>query len=97
MGGVWYYTKMMTKGSSPIRAIVFDFDGLILDTEGPEFQAWCEIYAAHGCQLDLEAWAVGIGTLSAFDPYAHLEATVGRAIDSHHPARPSLAHCEMLL
>jgi len=25
------------------RALVFDFDGLILDTEGPEFQAWQEI------------------------------------------------------
>ena len=34
-----------------IRAIVFDFDGLILDTELPEFQSWQEIYEAHGCAL----------------------------------------------
>ena len=33
-----------------IRAIVFDFDGLILDTELPEFQSWQEIYEAHGAR-----------------------------------------------
>ena len=54
------------------RALVFDFDGLILDTEGPEFQAWQEIYAAHGCHLTLESWAACIGTRDAFDPYADL-------------------------
>ncbi len=64
-----------------IRALIFDFDGLILDTEGPEFQSWCEIFAAHGCQLDLASWAVTIGTANAFDPYAELEARLGRAVD----------------
>ncbi len=27
-----------------LRALIFDFDGLILDTETPEFHAWQEIY-----------------------------------------------------
>jgi len=64
------------------RALVFDFDGLILDTEGPEFKAWQEIYAAHGCHLALETWAVCIGTRGAFDPYADLAALAGRALDT---------------
>jgi HAD superfamily hydrolase (TIGR01509 family) len=65
-----------------IRAVVFDFDGLILDTEAPEFQAWQEIYGAHGCELPLAVWATGVGTSSdVFNPYAYLEAQLGRAID----------------
>lgn len=65
-----------------IRALIFDFDGLILDTEVPEFQAWQEIFQLHGCHLPLATWATCIGTASdAFDPYAYLEAQCGRAID----------------
>jgi HAD superfamily hydrolase (TIGR01509 family) len=65
-----------------IRAVVFDFDGLILDTEVPEFQTWQEIYQAHGCELALEAWATGLGTAAdAFDPYTHLEGQAGCPID----------------
>jgi HAD superfamily hydrolase (TIGR01509 family) len=65
-----------------IRAVVFDFDGLILDTEVPEFQVWQEIYCAHGCELPLAIWATGVGTSAdAFNPYTYLEAQLGRSID----------------
>lgn len=63
-----------------IRALIFDFDGLILDTEGPEFQSWQEIYQAHGVTLSFDLWAVGIGTTDAFNPYDHLEAQLGRPL-----------------
>jgi HAD superfamily hydrolase (TIGR01509 family) len=62
--------------------VVFDFDGLILDTDVPEFQTWQEIYQAHGCELALEVWAMGLGTSAdAFDPCAHLEAQLGKLLD----------------
>lgn len=65
-----------------IRGLIFDFDGLILDTEAPEFQCWQEIYAAHGCHLPLATWATCIGGgPDLFDPYAHLEGQLGRPID----------------
>ena len=65
-----------------IKALIFDFDGLILETEGPEFQAWQEIYAEHGCVLPFERWASLIGTADAvFDVHAELEARCGRALD----------------
>jgi len=65
-----------------IQAVVFDFDGLILDTEVPEFQTWQEIYQSHGCELALEVWATGLGTSAdAFDPYSHLEGQAGCPID----------------
>jgi HAD superfamily hydrolase (TIGR01509 family) len=65
-----------------IKALIFDFDGLILDTEGPEFQAWQEVYLEYGCELSLSTWSVCIGTTShQFDPYQHLEILLGRPID----------------
>lgn len=64
-----------------IKALIFDFDGLILETERPEFQSWVEIYEEHGCTLSLSNWAKGIGTWHQFDPYEHLEVQYGRPID----------------
>jgi HAD superfamily hydrolase (TIGR01509 family) len=66
----------------PIRAVVLDFDGLMVDTEVPEFQSWQEIYAAHDAELSLHTWAQCIGSADhGFDPYAHLEATCGQPVD----------------
>jgi len=65
-----------------IRALIFDFDGLIIDTESAIYQSYQEIYAAHGCRLSLERWAQGIGTTdSDYDPYSDLEALLGCALD----------------
>ena len=80
-----------------IRAIVFDFDGLILDTELPEFQSWQEIYQAHGCTLPLAVWATCIGTTEAFDPYAYLEEQLGRAIDREVVQLRQRQQCDALI
>jgi HAD superfamily hydrolase (TIGR01509 family) len=47
-----------------IRALVFDFDGLILDTETSEYVTVKEVYERHGLGLDLEVWQQRIGTHS---------------------------------
>lgn len=64
-----------------IRAVVFDFDGTILDTESVAFDAFRGIFQEHGLELSLERWARGIGTWGAYDPYADLEQGLGRTID----------------
>ena len=65
-----------------IRGIIFDFGGLILETEEPEFQSWQELYAEFGCTLPFARWAAVIGTAEHdFDPYAELEAQLGRPVD----------------
>src|SRR5437879_1460476 len=65
-----------------IQAILFDFDGLILDTEVPDYESWQEVYQAHGCSLPFETWGSYIGrAVEEFDPYAYLEAQIGRAIE----------------
>jgi HAD superfamily hydrolase (TIGR01509 family) len=64
-----------------MEALIFDFDGLILDTEVSELQAWREIYAEYNTELPLEQWATGIGGgVDAFDVFAHLEAQVGHPV-----------------
>ena len=65
-----------------MKALIFDFDGLILDTEVSELQSWREIYAEYNADLPLEQWAACIGSGSdSFDPCAYLEAQVGHPIE----------------
>jgi HAD superfamily hydrolase (TIGR01509 family) len=65
-----------------IRAIIFDFDGLMVDTEVPAFQSWQEIYREYGCSLPLSEWAAGLGGSGAeFDPCRYLESQLGRPIE----------------
>jgi len=57
-----------------IQALIFDFDGLILDTETPEFVCWQNIYREHGFELPIEEWGkiVGGSGHSDFDAAEHL-------------------------
>lgn len=65
-----------------IRALIFDFDGLILETEGPAFQAWQTLYRAYGQELPLDRWLNIIGTHeNYFDPHQDLEERVGHPLD----------------
>lgn len=64
-----------------ITALIFDFDGLILDTETPDFQSWKETYAAYGLELPLEVWNDNIGSIHFFEPFAHMEKMLGKGID----------------
>ena len=64
-----------------IRAAVFDFDGLILDTEEPIYRSWLEVYEAHGEELPFERWVQIVGsTTTGFHPQRHLEERLGRAL-----------------
>ena len=49
---------------TPLQGILFDFDGLILDTETPVYQAWQEKFTALGQPLDMEDWAGILGKAS---------------------------------
>lgn len=62
-----------------IKALIFDFDGLILDTETPDLLAWRDVYARHGHGLAAETWGQFVGGSGAtnFEPVAHLSQLVG--------------------
>jgi HAD superfamily hydrolase (TIGR01509 family) len=65
-----------------IEAVIFDFDGVILETETPDYETWRDEYVYHGVELDRSLWAGFVGGRPGiFDPYGHLEELVGHAID----------------
>ncbi|MFC5701705.1 HAD family hydrolase [Cohnella faecalis] len=65
-----------------IKAVVFDFDGTLMDTEKYAYEAFCGIYEEYGHKLALEKWALLIGTHNGpFDPYEELSGLTGLALD----------------
>lgn len=68
---------------SPIRALIFDFDGLIVDTESPEFETWLEIFNEFGAELEFEEWVACLGTsAAAFDAASILYKRTGITMDN---------------
>jgi HAD superfamily hydrolase (TIGR01509 family) len=65
----------------PLHALLFDFDGLILDTESAARSGWQWAYREHGFELPEDKWALLVGTVEGWDPARHLEELVGRPID----------------
>jgi HAD superfamily hydrolase (TIGR01509 family) len=64
-----------------VKALIFDFDGLIVDSESPGYRAWSELYASHGCALAFEKYSTCIGTIDGFDLHGDLEEQTGRSLD----------------
>ncbi len=64
-----------------IRALVFDFDGLILETEAPALQSWVEIYREHGHEVPMDRWHSYLGSDRGFEPVDYLAALVGEGLD----------------
>lgn len=65
-----------------IRALLLDFDGLILDTETSCFAAWQALFAENGQTYTLEDYLVIVGTTNAArDPVALLSERSGRMHD----------------
>lgn len=64
------------------RAVIFDFDGLILDTETPIFRSWEEFYLQYGGELSFSSWETILGTVSnELDQFEDLEAQIGYTLD----------------
>jgi len=78
---------------------IFDCDGLLADTETPDYDAWRQIYEEQGLHLPVELWAKNIGLSKAHDlndwhtplaervgPGYDREATQARKRDFYHAA-----------
>jgi HAD superfamily hydrolase (TIGR01509 family) len=55
-------------------ALLFDFDGTLVDTESIDLRSWQEVFAAHGVEVPLERFALRIGTLNGPDELDELDA-----------------------
>jgi HAD superfamily hydrolase (TIGR01509 family) len=63
-----------------IRALIFDFDGLILDTETALIDAYADVHAAHGVPFDREHFLRSVGHADySFDPWHAFEKRADRA------------------
>jgi HAD superfamily hydrolase (TIGR01509 family) len=88
----------MATFSRLIRALVFDFDGLILDTEEPVYRSWLEVYQAHGEELPYERWVQTVGSTNAgFHPQHYLEERLGQSLPKEVLDRRIGRRTEMIL
>lgn len=63
-----------------IKALIFDFDGLILDSEFTEYLSWQELFSAFEVPFPETIWRDQIGAIG-FDPFVHLQAQIPRPLD----------------
>jgi HAD superfamily hydrolase (TIGR01509 family) len=62
-----------------IRALIFDFDGLVLDTETALIDAYGDVHAAHGIPFDRALFVRSVGHADyAFDPWRRFGPAAGR-------------------
>lgn len=64
-----------------LAALLFDFDGLILDTESSEFHSIGLIFSEHGLTLERSEWQQIIGTADHPHWTELLERALGRPLD----------------
>jgi HAD superfamily hydrolase (TIGR01509 family) len=64
-----------------IHMLIFDFDGLLVDSETVIYQSWLELYQHYHCVLPLEHWIRCIGSSARlFDAHAYLESLIGQPL-----------------
>ena len=65
-----------------IDTVIFDFDGVILDTESPLFYTWQEIFRQHNAELDRSVFQglIGGGEVKV-DIYKKLEEVTRQTLD----------------
>jgi len=64
-----------------IQALIFDFDGLLVDTETPAFESWRALYVEYGHELTLDLWQGALGTNHGFDALEHLATLAVQPFD----------------
>lgn len=67
-----------------ICAVLFDFDGVLVDTEWAIYQAWFRTFHNHGHDLALDVYTRCIGSdFETWSPKTHLEELTGHSFDWH--------------
>jgi putative hydrolase of the HAD superfamily len=64
-----------------MKALIFDFDGLIADTESAIYEAWQALYATEGQELPLATYQGCVGSaFGGFNPMTYLESLVDHPV-----------------
>jgi len=64
-----------------VDAVVFDFDGLLMDTESTSLASWQQLWRWHGLELDTGTFFADHGGDVSETRYAELAAAAGPAFD----------------
>jgi beta-phosphoglucomutase-like phosphatase (HAD superfamily) len=68
-----------------VAAVIFDFDGVVLDSETPEYESHRRLYEQCGVPLTIAEWCDAIGLWSEGHDDRRFEALSSRAV--HAPPR----------
>ncbi|MEG2247336.1 MAG: HAD family phosphatase [Akkermansia sp.] len=64
------------------QAIIFDFDGLLVDTEGAIYNSWVRVFEQEGHPLPLHLFNQCLGSgYTHWNPADHLESLTGKSYD----------------
>lgn len=64
------------------KGIIFDFDGVLVDTEWAIYQSWVHLYAREGQEIPIATYAPCLGAgYSHWNPAFHLEKLTGKTYD----------------
>ena len=80
------------------KGIIFDFDGVLVDTEWAIYQSWVQLYAREGQEISIATYAPCLGAgYSHWDPAAHLEKLTGKSYDweIETPARQAVLEADL--
>lgn len=81
-----------------IKGYIFDFDGLIIDTEMPGCTAWAELFQQYGYTFTADDWKKAIGTgPSAYDPARHLHNLTNGEVDPQAANKVTLNRARELI
>ncbi|MGH9146646.1 MAG: HAD family hydrolase [Vicinamibacterales bacterium] len=72
--------SLVDPSSQHTFAVIFDFDGVILDSETPEFEAHRQIFASHGLDLTSDEWCDCVGLWQSINWFDVLTA---RGVTTH--------------
>lgn len=64
-----------------IKGIIFDFDGLIFDTETHQYRILQKMFSEYGSELPLALWQNEVGTDSGFSPFHYMEQQIGKPVE----------------
>ena len=80
------------------KGIIFDFDGVLVDTEWAIYQSWVHLYAREGQEISIATYAPCLGAgYSHWDPAAHLEKLTGKHYnwELETPARQAMLEADL--
>ena len=82
----------------PVKGIIFDFDGVLVDTEWAIYQSWVHLFRREGQTIDIETYSPCLGAgYSHWNPADYLESLTGKKYEweVETPARQAMLEADL--